>query len=131
MKKFIVLLAAVFAALALVGCQALAQGGEVMPEDFLKYLLTGPGIGVVISVGLEKLPFAKRLFDQIQDLEWKRMTVLGLCVILPTLSLVVGWQLGYFELNEITVFNVLAAAWEAFTTSTVLHGFIRKKKKAG
>jgi membrane protease YdiL (CAAX protease family) len=130
MKK-LVLLIAVFTALMLAGCQALAQGEEVMPEDFLKYLLTGPGIGIVISVGLEKLPFAKRLFDQIQDLEWKRMTVLGLCVILPTLSLVVGWQLGYFELSEITVFNVLAAAWEAFTTSTVLHGFIREKQETG
>ena len=128
MKTLIKLLPALILLAALTGCQAFAQGEEVTPEDFLKYLLTGPGIGVVISVGLEKLPFAKRLFDKVQDLEWKRTIVLGLCVVLPAISLVTGWQLGYFNLDEITVFSVLAAAWEAFTTSTVLHGFIREKQ---
>jgi len=128
MKTLIRLFPALVLLMALTGCQALAQGEEVTPEDFLKYLLTGPGIGLVISVGLEKLPFAKRLFDKIPDLEWKRMAVLGLSVVLPTAALLVGWQLGYFEITDITVFNVLAAAWEAFTTSTVLHGFIREKQ---
>ena len=128
MKTLIKLLPILVLLMALTGCQALAQGEEVTPEDFLKYLLTGPFIGAVISVGLEKFPFAKRLFDKIEDLEWKRMVVLVLCLILPTLSLVVGYQLGYFDITDITVFNVLAAAWEAFTTSTVLHGFIREKQ---
>jgi len=128
MKTLIRLLPVLVLLTALTGCQALAQGEQMTPADFLAYLLTGPGIGIFISIGLEKFPFAKRLFDKIPDLEWKRMAVLGLSVILPTAALLVGWQLGYFEISDITVFNVLAAAWEAFTTSTVLHGFIREKQ---
>jgi len=125
--KLILILVITLLTLLLAGCQALAQGEEVTLENFLKAMLTGPVIGVAISVALEKIPFAKRLFNQIQDLEWKRMVVLALCILFPALSLIVGWQLGYFDLNEVTVFNVLTAAWEAFTTSTVLHGFIREK----
>jgi len=126
-SRLLLVLIVVMLTLALTSCQALAQGEEVTLENFLKAMLTGPVIGVAISVALEKIPFAKRLFDQIEDLEWKRLTVLGLCILFPAFALVVGWQLNYFEFNEITVFNVLTAAWEAFTTSTVLHGFIREK----
>lgn len=128
MKRLLILVILALLFVMLTGCQALAQGEELTLEDFLKAMMTGPFIGAAISVALEKIPFAKRLFDKIQDLEWKRMVVLGLCVLFPGLALVISWQLGYSDLNEITVFNVLTAAWEAFTTSTVLHGFIREKE---
>ena len=126
--KLLLVLVITLLTLLLAGCQALAQGEEITLESFLKAMMTGPVIGAAISVALEKVPFAKRLFDQIQDLEWKRMVVLGLCIFFPALALVVSWQLGYSDLNEITIFNILTAAWEAFTTSTVLHGFIREKQ---
>ena len=126
--KLLLILVITLLTLLLTGCQALAQGEEITLESFLKAMMTGPVIGAAISVVLEKFPFAKRLFDQIQDLEWKRMVVLGLCIFFPALALVASWQLGYSDLNEITIFSILTAAWEAFTTSTVLHGFIREKQ---
>lgn len=126
-KLLFLVVAMILFSLLLTGCQALAQGEEMNLEDFLLGMMTGPGIGLALSVILEYFPFAKRLFDKIEDLEWKRMTVLVACIILPTLALLVAWQIGYTTIDEITVWVVLAAAWEAFTTSTLLHGFIRQK----
>lgn len=125
-RGLIILVLVIVASLVLTGCQALAQGEDLTLEHLLKYLITGPGIGMALAVFLEKFPFAQRLFDKIKDYEWRRMTVLGLCVIFPGLALAIGWQMGYFDLSELTVFTILKSAWEAYTTSSVVHGFIRK-----
>ena len=127
-KLYLVLL--VLVALGLAGCQAIsaAADGEVTLEEFLLLLTTGPGIGIVLAVALEKVPFLSRLFDQIGDMEAKRLVVLVACVVLAVGAQALRGYLGHVVFDQNAIFTALAAAWEAFTTGTILHAFIRNDK---
>jgi hypothetical protein len=126
-KLFLVFL--LIALFALVGCQALTASadGDVSLEDFLLLLTTGPGIGVILSVALEKIPFLKRLFDMVEDMEVKRLIVLAACVLLAVGAQELLYRFGYIAvLDKDALFAALSAAWEAFTASTLVHGLIRQ-----
>ena len=124
MKQLLVVVL-VFTVIALTGCQALALE-EPSLEAFLKYLGTSAGIGVALSVVLEKLPFVKRYFDRIQDLELKRLTVMAFCLVLPISVLAMSAYLGYTAMTPDTLFAPIQAGFAAFTVSQITHGLIRK-----
>jgi len=125
-KRLLVMLVLVITAIALTGCQGLALEEPITLEVFLKYLGTSAGIGVALAVVLEKLPFVKRYFDQIQDLEWKRLTVMAFCLVLPIAVLALSAYLGYTAMTPDTLFAAVQAGFAAFTVSQITHGLIRK-----
>jgi len=113
----------------LVACQvSAAESDGLSLEQALTWLFSPAAIGITLSVILEKVPFAKKYFDKITDRDWKRLAVLGFCMVVPVLALGVGSLLDYFELTADTVFNALAVGWDAFATSQVIHAFIREGK---
>ena len=88
--------------------------------DFLKYLLTPVGIGVVLYFILEKLPYLNEAFDTLLP-KTKRLVVLILCLVLPVIGAVGGWYFGYWPISEDTIYGALKAGIEAFTASQVAH----------
>lgn len=126
MKRLLVAVLLVITAIALTGCQALALEEPISLGIFLKYLGTSAGIGVALSVVLEQFPFVKRYFDQIQDLELKRLVVLAFCVALPLAVLGLSTYLGYSMITPDTLFAAVQAGFAAFTISQITHGLIRK-----
>lgn len=115
--------------LALTACQAsLSEEGGL--ESFLTWLGTSVGVGIALSVILEKVPLVRRYFDLIQDMEWKRLIVLAICLALPLLfgGLARSLLFGY-KLNADRIFMLLANGWDAFAAATITHIFVREPKK--
>lgn len=94
--------------------------------DFLKYLLTPVGIGVVLYFILEKLPYLNEVFDGLLA-KTKRLVVLVLCLVLPVAGALIGTQLGYWGLDENLIYGALKAGIEAFTASQVAHMLVSMK----
>lgn len=126
MKKLGRIIFVLLVALALTACQAsLSEEGGL--ESFLTWLGTSVGVGIALSVVLEKVPLVKRYFDLIQDMEWKRLAVLGFCLALPLLLGGVMRSLLFdYELDADEIFMLLANGWDAFAAATITHVFVKE-----
>lgn len=115
--------------LLLAACQVGASGADATLTDFLDALWKPAVIGLALSIILEKVPFVKKYFDKITDPDWKRLAVMGFCMVLPLFGLGLGTAIKYYEFNVDTLFKALAIGWDAFATATIVHTFVREKKK--
>lgn len=88
--------------------------------DFLKYLLTPAGTGVVVFFLAEKLPRFKDWFGKLLPDE-KQLVVFGLCVGLPLVGTEVGMLFGYFPADVDMLYQAVKVGVEAFGASTLLH----------
>lgn len=88
--------------------------------DFLKYLLTPAGTGVVVFFLVEKLPRFKDWFGNLLPDE-KQLVVFGLCLGLPLVGTEVGMLLGYFPTDMDMLYQAVKVGIEAFGASTLIH----------
>lgn len=128
-KRIPWLLFLLIVSLLLAACQVGASGADAKLTDFLDALWKPAVIGLALSVILEKVPFVKKYFDKIKDPDWKRLAVMGFCMALPLFGLGLGTAIDYYEFNADTLFKALAIGWDAFATATLMHTFVRDKKK--
>lgn len=89
-------------------------------SELLERLLTSAGIGAVIYFVLEDFPYVADEFDKL-DSKAKRLTVFVLCFVVPGVALAVGVWRGYYTLTDDTIFQALAAGFEAFSLSQIAH----------
>jgi hypothetical protein len=117
----IVALALVLAMLT--GCYPVVAAQEEAPgtlQGFLGRLLGSTGIGAFIYFVLEDLPYLSDWFDAC-DSKLKRLIVLLASFAVPLAALSIGVWRGYYFFTDDSVFQALAAGFEAFTVSQIIH----------
>jgi len=89
-------------------------------SGFLGHLLTSAGIGAAIYFVLEDFPYVADEFDKLES-RAKRLTVFVLSFVIPGAALAVGVWRGYYAVTDDTIFQALAAGFEAFSLSQIAH----------
>lgn len=93
---------------------------------FLAFLLTGPGVAVVLSAIMEYVPFVRDWADSL-SYNAKRLMVMVVCLTVPLLA---AWLLVYLgqALNTAeTWFRAAAAGWLGYVASQTAHLVVRRE----
>jgi hypothetical protein len=122
MKRLLVFAVLALLLAALTACYPVSTQADAPDtlSEFLGHLLTSAGIGAVIYFVLEDFPYVADEFDKL-DSKAKRLTVFVLSFVVPGVALAVGVWRGYYVLTDDTIFQALAAGFEAFTLSQIAH----------
>lgn len=94
-------------------------------EQFLTLCLTGGGIGVIVSLLAEYMPYFADFMAKLSS-QGKRLVILLICLVIPLGALVARMYVQNVMVTPDMVWSGIYAGLTAFASSQVVHLLIRE-----